>query len=136
MLKVSWLHRFLRIKPGRVPKWVGSPSSCGGLDLFSIVGAVILFLALFLCRTSILLAAALVILLVLFIIFAMMPFEACERLARARHRRNECIFCGRALEKQPSENLQVCGCHPDTANKPQPQSGSPLGGARRVKMVD
>ena len=37
MLKVSWLHRLLRITPGRAPRWLCSPSSCEGLDLFGMV---------------------------------------------------------------------------------------------------
>jgi hypothetical protein len=135
MLKVSWLHRVFRFKPGRVPRWVCSASSCEGLDLFSVVGSVIFLLALSLFRTRTLLATGLVILLVLYA-YPMTRFYNCERLARARRRRNECVFCGRALEKQSSENLQVCGRCPDTANTPQPQSGTPLGGACRGKMVD
>jgi hypothetical protein len=100
------------------------------------VGSVILVLAVFLCRTNIFLPVALVILLVFYATLVIIPFEACERRARARRRQNNCIFCGRALEKQFSDNPPVCGCRQDAANTPQQQSDSPCGGASREKVVD
>jgi cobalamin biosynthesis protein CobD/CbiB len=115
MLKVSWLHSLLRIAPGRTPKWVCSPNSCTGLDFLSIVCALIFILAIFLAYTHLMLAATIVALLVLFVAAVMMPFEACERTARARRRRNECVFCGRVLENQSLENPPVCGCRPDVS---------------------
>ena len=110
MLKVSWLHRFLRIEPGRAPWWVCSRDSCAGIDVLSFVGSLISLLAMLLCRAHALVAAALAILTVMFAIYAMIPFETCERRARARRRRNECIFCGRALESQSPESFQGCQC--------------------------
>jgi len=122
MLKVSWLHRLLRITPGRMPRWVLSSSRCGGFDLLGLVGSLITFIWFFRYRTAMSLVAALVIMPVLF--FAMMPIVNCERLARARRRRNECVFCGGALEKQMSENLPVCACRHNSANMSQPQDAS------------
>ena len=124
MLKVSWVHRILRIKPGRVPKWVCSPSSCAGLDLLSVVGSAVLLFALLLSRTSVVPAVALAVLLVWYVIFVMIPFESCERSARARRRRNECVYCGRSLGKPTPESSLICGCSPHAVN---PSAGSTSG---------
>ena len=103
-----WFHRFLRIMPGRESKW-----ACDGFDLFTIVILAILSLPMFEWGPSIWVAAALLVLLVLFLTSDLSPF--------ARRRRNRCIYCGRKLS---SENLQVCECRPDAENTPPPQDGS------------
>jgi hypothetical protein len=100
-----------------VPRWVCS-SSCCGLDLFSIVGSLIIFIMVVHSQTAISFAAAIAFLLVM--IFATMPIVTCERLAHARRRRNECVFCGKALEKRESENFRGCECRHDPTNTPHP----------------
>ncbi len=104
-----WFRSFLRIMPGRESKW-----ACDGFDLFTIVVLAILSLPMFEGGASIWVAAALLVLLVLFLTSDLSPF--------ARRRRNRCVYCGRKLS---SENLQVCECRPDAENTPPSQGGSP-----------
>jgi histone acetyltransferase (RNA polymerase elongator complex component) len=103
--------------------------------VFSLTVAAVV-LTLFLARASVMTAIGVVILLVLLVIFVMMPFESCERLVRARRRRNECVFCGGAVDKRSSENSKVCSCHADGEESLEPQNGLARGSGGREKQDD
>ena len=103
--------------------------------MFGIVGGLVIVIVVMRYQTWISLAVAIVAILPI-LVFAAMPIAACERLARARRRRNECVYCGSALGNRPLEDCGICACRDHPANNPQPQSGSPPGGAGRGKLVN
>ena len=104
----SWLHRMLRIEPGRVPRLLCAESECYGVDLLSLVAAVVVFAAVFLWRYSWYLSIACMATAVLFVCLDY-SFRSRERLARARLRRGECVYCGAKWDKGASNTCVLCG---------------------------
>lgn len=90
----SWLHRKLGMTPGDVPDWLITRHSCSSIDV--IMAGMMPFIL----GTVICLAARLWLFSILQVAFLVLvqqfvgPFQSREFLARARRRRDECIWCG------------------------------------------
>src|SRR6185437_8680392 len=107
MLKPSFAHRLLRITPGKIPRLLLNPSSCGAsLDLMSLAGSMLLLAALIVWRVSPsswpLIYAICTVTIALFCLE--IGLSDCERLARARIRRGECVWCGAKCDHPHLDN--------------------------------
>ena len=89
----SWLHRVLRIQAGDAPAWLWSPDNCDRLDVPHLVLGLIPISALLLYRYSAIVSAIVCYFLLavsaVLAVAVMMPFDECERNARALRRQRE-----------------------------------------------
>jgi hypothetical protein len=96
-LQISLLHRALKIPPGQAKESFCRQSECRGVDYLEAA----LLTAVLLAIISSVVAFPVTLLLgggaLLFGLLIDAPFRSCERLARARLRRRECINCGSKL---------------------------------------
>src|SRR5437762_2298500 len=82
----SWIHRALHIRPGEAPFWLCSRSACAGLDLLKAIALAIpgTGLVIFYDRPAVVWGSMAIM--VAFVLAVVVPFERCERKARARRR--------------------------------------------------
>ena len=107
-LEPSLVHLFFDVAPGRAPDWIysgGCPEDAKTLDVFFVPIGIASLLAL----ACIVFRFWLGLIPVAFLFWTIMRIESetdtCERKARARIRRGECIWCG--VKGVPDGN---CGC--------------------------
>ncbi len=108
MLRPSRLHRMMGVQPGRVPRWLASTGTCGGLDAICLSQTAALVAAYLLWKHSAALSIALIAANAAFLVFLRMPFGDVERFARARLRRGECVTCGAKLADNGESPCTMC----------------------------
>jgi len=109
VLQPSRLHRMLRMRPGRVPRWIASSGFCAGFDAISALQTTAIVAAIVLWQHALILAIVLIAAVVLFCVVLHIPFADVERFARARVRRRECVVCGATLVTHGAEECPNCG---------------------------
>src|SRR5688572_7306226 len=85
----SLIHRILGLQPGTAPLWLCAADACIGLDVpvLALGGATAVGVIFF--RHQPVIALLLIALCVVIAITLILPFDTCERKARARRRQQE-----------------------------------------------
>lgn len=80
------LHRLLRVPPGEVPRWLCSSNTCTGVDAPLVLIMCAIGVSVWLFRESPTFALASIGVVLACAFALILPFETCERKARAKKR--------------------------------------------------
>ena len=101
----------LQVEPGHASQALCNRNECTGFDHLTAVQVGLVFAAIALGSIVALpLVLVFMALAACFGLLVVAPFQACERLARARIRRGECKACGAALAKVDGEGKACPQC--------------------------
>ena len=96
-LEASLVHRWFKVAPGSAPEWIysgGCPEDAKTLDVFFLPIGIAALLVVACIAFHFWLGLLPIAALFWIIMRLMTETETCERKARARIRRGECIWCG------------------------------------------